>query len=107
MRCGENYKVHIGSVYEFSLEEAKNQAHQYRQNVKLGLPPQFDSLNQSALSFQDAYDEYISSREFNDLKLSYLKTFIFRMEKYVVLTKNSTSTKDELRKAQVELKKIN
>ena len=105
MRCGENYKVHIGSVYEFSLEEAKNQAHQYRQNVKLGLPPQFDSLNQSALSFQDAYDEYISSREFNDLKLSYRKTFIFRMEKYVVLTKNSTSTRDELRKAQVELKK--
>ena len=104
MRSGKNFKVHIGSALDIPLNDAKEQARKYRQNVKLGLPPHHSLSSGVELRFQDAYDYYIDSKEFASLKPGYQETFKFRMEKYVVDSQQKTAKKIELRKKQITLK---
>ena len=103
MKNSQTYKRHIGSVHELSLEQAKEEARRFRQNVKNGLPPQRKEDSVKDLLFQDLYYAYISSSEFSNRKPSYQEVFKYRIEKYAAnpsegkhSKKNSTKSKKEL-----------
>lgn len=103
MKNGQTYKCHIGSVHELSLEQAKEKARRFRQNVKNGLPPQRKDISGEDLQFQDLYSAYISSPEFSNRKHSYREVFKYRIEKYAAnpsdwkhSNANNTRSKKEL-----------
>ena len=105
MKDGQTFKCHIGSVHELSLEQAKEKARRFRQNVKSGLPPQRDEVSSKDLMFQDLYAAYIASSEFSSRKPSYQEVFKYRIEKYAAspvgekqLNNASDQSKKELNK---------
>ena len=101
MKNGQTFKCHIGSVHELSLEQAKEQARKFRENVKNGLPPQRDEVSSKDVIFQDLYAAYIASSEFRSRKPSYQDVFKYRIEKYAansVSEKHSSKTTDQSNK---------
>jgi len=101
MKDGQAFKCHIGSVHELSLEQAKEKAQRFRQNVRSGLPPQRDEVSSKDFMFQDLYAAYIASSEFSSRKPSYQEVFKYRMEKYAanpVGEKHSDNSSDKSKK---------
>ncbi len=81
---GQDFFLHIGSVNELTLAEAKDRAEVARKNVKNGYPADYSTISSVEMTLQDAYEGFISSEYFLKNKPSYQSVFRYRMEKYVV-----------------------
>ena len=105
MKDGQTFKCHIGSVHELSLEQAREKAHRFRQNVKNGLPPQRDKVSIKDFLFQDLYAAYISSSEFSSRKPSYQDVFKYRIEKYAAKPVDKKRSDNATNQSKKELTK--
>ena len=83
-RKGIRYHEHIGAVTDITLSDAKTIALAYRNNVIDSFQPQYKRIKNCDITLQQAYDEYISSADFNLRKPDYKQNFKYRTEKYVV-----------------------
>ncbi len=97
---GSASKIHIGSVHEISLAEAKTQCDVFRKNTKQGLHPRYSFQPIDDMSFQQAYDAFITSSEFSSRKPDYQANFKYRMEKYAVDGKGISPEQKALRQKQ-------
>ena len=84
MHQGQSYFKHLGSVHAISLVDAKNLASIYRDNIANGRPIDYQSKQSLNLTFKDAYEAYINSEKFLQLKPRYQEVFKLKMKKYVI-----------------------
>ena len=105
MSSGNTFRRNIGTVHDIPLSEALEIARRFRVNIKKGLPPEYGSISNTSLTFQEAYEAYIASVEFGAKKPNYRNSFCLRMEKWVVEGHELTPTRSALNRANLELRK--
>lgn len=103
MHAGRNHRAHIGSVHEVGLSEALDTAQKFSKNVREGLPPRFSLNANSGLTFQQLYEAYTSSQEFNARSPNYREQFKLRMEKFAVEGSNLTAARQSKSNSRQEL----
>ena len=100
---GKAFKHYIGSVEDFTLEQAKSEAESARKNIKQGFQPGRVSKQSGSMTFQKAYDIYISSIEFAEKSPRYQLEFKLLMEKYAVQGKDISAARRQIQDSAIHL----
>jgi len=102
---GKAFKHYIGSVEDFTLEQAKAEADRANKNIKQGFQPGRVSKQSGSLTFQQAYELYVASPEFSEKSPRYQDEFKLLLEKYAVQGKGMSPARRQLQNSATHLAK--